>query len=378
LTLRIHHLSLAAVGLSKAEWRQRLSLWLRNGTLPEPASEADGASLIEEARRQGLTGLLADAIGRAPWPGQTASRLREQAHLLLACGATQLDAAARAMAVLGQAGLRCLPLKGAAVAEALYPSVACRPMSDVDLLALDDWTASLAALRSAGYQERTRAAHAHGLEDPVAGVLVELHRTPVSCGSLFLTDGEGLWRRRRAVSGRQIGSVPAREDLAILLALHLAFQHSLRVRLVQLLDLRRLVEAAAFDSRLTLDLARQARAERALAMALEAAARWTGASVPVALREELAPRVSRPLLIWLGRLLDEPGEPGEASAAELAVTRLFLVPGRRVALIRETLAPREWAGEGRPLSLALGRFVRLAGAAGRSLTRRRPTDASSI
>lgn len=375
MTPLIYHLSLAGVGLSKAECRQLLIAWMRCGAPPEPSSEADGASLVEAARREGLAGLLAEATAGSAWPRHTAERLRSEARLLLARGAAQLDAAARAVDVLARAGLRCLPLKGAAVAETLYSSVACRPMSDVDLLALDDWRASVATMQDAGFEQRTRAAHALGFEEPASGVLVELHRTAVSCGSLFPVDREGLWQRCRTDPGRQVERIPSSEDLAVLLSLHTAFQHSLRVRLVQLLDLERLVEDERFDSHLALDLARRAGAETVLAVALEAAAKWTGARIPDALREALAARLRRALRAWLDRLLGVRGEPGEASAAELALTRLLLVPGRRLRLIRESLAPTELVEAGHPVwRLALGRGVRLGAAMGRSLCRRRPSS----
>jgi hypothetical protein len=252
-------------------------------------------------------------------------------------------------------------------------------MSDVDLLALDDWQESLATLMQAGFRERTRAPHAVGLEDPAAGVLVELHRTPVSCGSLFPMDREGLWQRLRKTPSHQVGHIPSREDLVVLLALHVAFQHSLRVRFVQLLDLKRLVEEEPFDPQLAADLARRAGAETALAMALEATARWTGASIPRALRQALASQLDRPLGAWLNHLLDRPADPGDASAGELALTRLFLVPGRRLALVRQTLAPPDLAKAGSPTwRLALTRGARLATAMVRSRTRRPAPDDQPI
>src|SRR4029077_6914730 len=125
-----------------------------------------------------------------------------------------------------------LPLKGAALAESLYASVAERPMADVDALALDGWAASARALEDARFTGAERADHAWSFVDPVTRGLLELHRGVTSCPEVFPLDADGVWARSQAAPG-QVARVPSAEDLLVHLAEHALFQHGGVLSLVQ-------------------------------------------------------------------------------------------------------------------------------------------------
>jgi hypothetical protein len=359
------------MSLSKQPLRPRpleaLRGWLATGTLPCPSSEDEALALARAAGAQGLLGLLDEA-----WPADAALpahgappsarvALREAHRELLVRGVGQLELAARAQRLLLERGLRALPLKGAAIAETLYDSVAHRPMDDVDLLALDAWDASLEALVDDGLRVCDAADHATVLVDRDTGFRVELHHSLTSCPGFFPVDRDGLWARSRPGRG-QVPRLPAAEDLLAHLALHAAFQHGLVLSLVQFLDFRRLLERAAVPVAAAIEAAAAARAEAAVAAALEAAAIVVGARVPRALSAALGSRMPAGLRGALDRarleplLLVTPSEPG------LARVRWALAKGRRAELVRGTLAPRGASGTpgGAGVWTATGRLVGLA------------------
>jgi hypothetical protein len=97
--------------------------------------------LVQAARDQGVAGLLLDAIERErpAWATPISPSLadRRRADLVRTLG--QIGLAARTIALLEARGVRGLPLKGAALAETVYDVESDRPMSDVDVLALERW-----------------------------------------------------------------------------------------------------------------------------------------------------------------------------------------------------------------------------------------------
>ncbi len=343
--------------------RAALREWLVSGLTPT----TEPRELLGEAGRQGLVVLLAGQRDfleglsedvRGEW--------RSAARLLLVRGVRQLDLARRVVDLLAAASLRCLPLKGIALAERLYASVAERPMADVDLLVLDRPEAALDLLTREGFHLVERAEHAIALREPGSGGIVELHRAVTSCGALFPLDREGLWARRVKRAGA-IAHSPSAADLLVSLALHAAFQHGLVLSLVQFLDLRRLLERERPAPEAILESARPARAEGALLVALAAARAVVGAQPAPALLHALEASVPSPVR-RLARAI-ETGDPLRfvlPSRPSLRATRLALAAGRRLELLSLTLWPRPWPGEGRqgfPQALLSGarRAWRLAG-----------------
>ncbi len=343
--------------------------WLLTGRPPEGESPAP-EELVAAAGEQGLCGLLDASAARAGvhLPAALAQPLRRAHYAALARSERQLGAARQVVTLLAEQGLRSLPLKGAAVAEWLYDSPGERPMGDVDILALDDWGRSRLALEQAGFVEQERADHARSYLAPGSGVVLELHHSVTSCPGLFPVDPEGLWSRR----WQRAGAVrPSAEDALVQLALHATFQHALALRLVQYLDLRRLLERAPPDVALLLEIARRGRASAAVALALEAAALVVEAPVQDALRLALRPALSPVLRRWLEGFRSLPLGLVDPVRPPLLRLRWALAAGQRARLLAGTLDGRE-PGELRPAGRSLLRAALRAGQLARRWAPRPP------
>jgi hypothetical protein len=315
--------------------RAQLREWLRAGIPPSFPDAAAAQALAEEARRQGLSGLLHQTArsSSAPWPAAALDILASSHREAFVRGVRQLEMAARVERLLAGHGLRSLPLKGAAVAEWLYESVAERPMADVDLLALDDGPGAQRLLAAEGFKEIGRSDHAVALLDPVWGGVLELHHSLTSCPGLFPFDADGIWSRSRPASG-QIARIPATEDVLLHLCLHAAFQHGLVLSLLQWLDFRRLLERAPIDSDRLLELAARSSAGAPVFAALAAAETVLGARVPREVRDKLA--TFRAIPRGLGQRLRTPLALISPAEPALAPVRWQLLAGRRLELLRLT------------------------------------------
>ena len=342
--------------------RALLGRWLVTGELPSAPDDALASLLVEVAREQGLAGLLHQAIGerRVRWPDAARLALRRAAQEDFAFGVRQLDTASRVQDLLGARGVRCFPLKGAALAERLYDSVAHRPMADVDLLVLDEWPHAVTLLETAGFAEQGQADHARAFLDPASGTIVELHRGVTSCARLFPLDLDAAWRRSCG-GGGLVKRVPSSEDLLVHLSLHAAFQHGLGLRLVQFLDFRRLLEREPPDPALLADAAVGAPAQGAVALALEAAHAVVAAPLSPALRELVTAWLPGGLRGYVAsRLRIDPSVLLAPAESPVARVRWGLAAGCRTVLIRETLRP-SLPGFSRAAGLGgLGRVLGLA------------------
>jgi hypothetical protein len=341
--------------------RGLLGRWLITGELPSTPDESLALLLVEVAREQGVAALLHQALAaqRVCWTDAAQLALRRAEQEDFAFGVRQLDMARRVQDVLETRGLRCLPLKGAALAERLYDSPAHRPMADVDLLVLDEWPIAAALLEKAGFADVGQADHARGFVDP-SGAVVELHCSVTSCGRLFPLDLDATWGRCRPGAGL-VKWAPSSEDLLVHLALHAAFQHGLALRFVQFLDFRRLLEREPPDPALLSEVAVRARAEGAVALALEAAQAVTGAPLGPVLQELVSAWLPSGLRGYVASRLSTdraallfPSEP------PLARVRWELATGRRMVLLRETFRPSSSCVSSPARSGLVGRALRLA------------------
>jgi len=317
--------------------------WLLDGEPPRPGDSLEAQAIVAVASGQGVAGLLQDAVRSGPdWPAEVREGLVHHRRASLVAGVQRLDLAARVLNLLDRKGLRALPLKGAALAESLYDSVADRPMADVDVLVLDDAVGARTLLREHGFAELGWADHAVSFADPLGGGVVELHRDLTSCPGLFPLDREGLWARSRT-SSAQVPKVPSPEDLFVQLSLHAAFQHGLVLSLVQYLDFRRLFTRMQLDPRRVAAIAAASCAEVPVAAALRAAEAVVGARPPEALAERFRSRLPLALARWLEGRLGDPLSLVTPAPPALARVRWGLVPGRRVELVRRSIFV---AGEG--------------------------------
>jgi hypothetical protein len=327
-----------------------------SGSLPPLPEDLEARALPAAARELGVVGLLLGALerDRPAWAASLVGPLAAERRQILVRTLAQVGLAARALDLLAARGIRGLPLKGAVLAETAYDVESDRPMSDVDVLALERFPEAVAALRGAGFTDLVRGDHAWAFRDPAGGGVLELHRSVVSAPGLYPLDPEGLWARSRGGRG-QLPRRPSPEDLVLQLALHAAFQHGLVLSLVQWLDFRRLLEREAIDPGGLLSLAAAARAEVPLAAALLAAEAVVKAPLPGPLRRPLPAGLVR----WLAPRLADPLSFVAPAAADLARVRWALLAGRRPELLWRTLVlPETPEGDERLLARVLFAFSR--------------------
>lgn len=321
--------------------RERLRTWLVSGLPLAPADAEDAQAIAAGAQEQRLTALLHTAVsaaaesGSSPWPRAVLDAMAAEHRRLLVRGVGQLDLMARAAAVLAGRGLRALPLKGAAVAESLYLSVAERPMGDVDALALDDWDASVRALEEAGFACAERADHASSFVDPMTRGLLELHRSVTSCPGVYPLDADGLWARAEPAAG-QVARVPSPEDLLVQLSEHALFQHGGVLSLGQWLDFRRLLERWPVDRARLAEAIGEPHVSLCVQLAAAATAAIVGAPPLEIARESPLPRSLRR---WLDEVRGNPASALSPASPSLGRMRWHLARGRRWELLKGTLEP---------------------------------------
>ncbi len=234
--------------------------------LPRPTHLGEEAlSLIEEAQRHGLGGVLADA-----WAADLSRVAPALAHRLASRHiAQELDFAAH-LALLGridralsEAKLRGVVLKGALFAERYYARPSARGTTDVDLLVCEsDLADATQALATVGYRfsdsprERRFRRHHHHLHLASDSALpLELHFHAYR-GFGRVMRSEPLLERSVPMPAYQSLRVLSRPDELVYLAVHAA-GHRFE-RLSWLYDLKLLISAMR-DSELLLA---RARAER--------------------------------------------------------------------------------------------------------------------
>jgi hypothetical protein len=343
--------------------RGLLQALVARGSLPPLPGGLSPAEVAEAAGAQGVASLLLRAAEAEPssWAGPLAQGLAEERRGLLVRTLGQIGLAVRVLDLLGGQGIRALPLKGTVLAETVYDVESDRPMSDVDILALERWPEAVRVLQEAGLAEFTRGDHAWVCSDPTSGGLVELHRSVSSCPGLFPLDSDAVWGRSRPGRG-QLPRWPSPEDLLVQLALHAAFQHGLVLSLVQWLDFRRVLEREDVDPDRLLAVAASSRSEVPLSAALRVAEVVVAAPVTARLRETLPP-LPRGLGRWLDPRWGDPLAFVSPAPAAHARVRWGLLSGRRAELVWRTLFV-PGGPEGEPslparVMAAAGRAVRL-------------------
>jgi hypothetical protein len=207
---------------------------------------------------------------------------------------------------LAAAGVACVPLRGAALAERLYDDACARPAGDIDLLVrradLDRVEATLGALGFRAVDRRAGFARefSYTLElakDAHGGVVVEPHWTLAYPPFVDTLDMERVWARCRP--GRVVGEPAlclAPEATLLNLCLHLVHKAP-DVPLLWLRDVNRLVrrDADAIDWDELLALARGARVERQVSTALRSVATLLGTPLPSGVLDALAAARPAPL-----------------------------------------------------------------------------------
>ncbi|HQJ51399.1 MAG TPA: nucleotidyltransferase family protein [Anaerolineae bacterium] len=92
-------------------------------------------AVCELARRERVGPLLYDAVRKKDLlPAEVEAALRQSYYLTAACNLRLFEALDQALRALAARGIEVIVLKGAALAQTVYPSVGLRPMGDLDVL----------------------------------------------------------------------------------------------------------------------------------------------------------------------------------------------------------------------------------------------------
>lgn len=230
------------------------------------ASPLDWTLVALGLERHGLTRLIPQMLAMPGLvPGDVQGVLREMAQDHAAAGLAQVRETIRICALLEQANVRFLLIKGVALSIQLYGRAGVRGSKDIDILVEPGSEARVdAALRSLGYA-RPDGDHAKddvpgyvakeiGYLDRERGMMVEVHSRLTENAQLYVADFEALWKSRETVTvGDRTLPTLRRELLATYLCAHGA-RHCW-ARLMWLLDIAPLtdtpqaIEAALADAR---------------------------------------------------------------------------------------------------------------------------------
>ena len=210
------------------------------------------------------------------------------------------------LGALASAGVRAMPLKGAALIEDVYPDAALRPMRDIDILVpasqIHQAQQTVAAL---GYRavspvhgsegdEAWMLQHHHHLPALVSedGIFaVELHHHVVGPGDPARFDISGFWDRSGPAGAGRAHFLPATEDLLAHVALHFCRNRLWRSEgsLGQVADIAWIVDRRAIDWDALVARARSDGFGPSLFLALFTARELLGAAVPPSVMATLQP-----------------------------------------------------------------------------------------
>lgn len=302
---------------------------------PPPGATRLWAALPALAEAHGLGALLAGRLAPLA-PGESARALGDLAERTLARGRRLADEVALIAAAFDAAGLRYAWLKGAHLAPLLYDPPAARPMADLDLwLHPGDASAAESLLMKLGYAPAGRSWKHRRYLRPDNRRVVDWrgehpdNPRPVELHEALVESFRGI--RLDLSAGGPPACANDHLPPALVMA-HLAAHAGVdalqrRLRLVQLVDLRRL--AARLDSgdweRIEA-LAGRPQAARFVWPGLFLAERWLGLAMPPARASRLAAEVSPALRDWLDRAepdaISVPGAEG-APRAMLEIARIW-------------------------------------------------------
>lgn len=248
---------------------QALAAFLGDPRRPAPTRPATWDRWCALARSQGVMTLLLARRPRHGKGGSEALRAAAVRDLL------QTEEDRRVLSALGDAGLRPLVLKGAALAHWLYPEPWLRPREDTDLLLpADEYDRAGRVLEGLGYRRLPVVDGAlvmgqalyHRPDARGGGFVVDLHRRVCNLQAFARRlDHRVLAPRARplpALGPAARGLAPA--DALLHACLHLLAHHRDQRRLIWLYDIHLL--AAGLDDEGATELARRAREEGLVAV----------------------------------------------------------------------------------------------------------------
>jgi hypothetical protein len=301
--------------------------------------------------------LLYRSLQRLELPPASEAAMRRLKQAYIANGAHNaalFRALQGVLDALAAAGIPVIALKGAVLADTVYPERALRPMNDIDLLVREETLERAdAALRRIGFEaepgrwsrEALREAFHHwrfrSRSPGWAEIPVELHWRLDPPSWPWEADLVAIWERAAPLS---IAGAPALvlapEDLLLSLCLHIC-RHRFRGGLIALCDIaavtafhRQRIDWEQLERRAT-----EWRAASHVAVVLGLAADLLEAAIPPSVLASLggSPGVSDLLALARERTLEHKGTMGEAGEVRLRWRRR--VPRENWAMIGRSLSP---------------------------------------
>ena len=203
-------------------------------------STFDWNAFCDQVESDNLAPLVSFLLADQDWiPESTLGRLHKQ-YIATAIQNTLLfRELASILSSLGNSDVKVVLLKGAALASQIYPSIALRPMVDLDLLVLPaDTTQAIDSLRQLGYQE-IRQEEQSGFtlqyenevalrKNAVIPILVEIHwnlfNSPYYQNKL---SQEWLWNNTQTIPINDFSARLLQPEIQFLhLCGHLSYHHS--------------------------------------------------------------------------------------------------------------------------------------------------------
>lgn len=277
------------------------------GLPPAGFSETDWRDILDAARRHGVGPLLFQAIRKngtdRKAPPAVLDTLRKGFLATAVSNARRFHFLHEIADAFNARSIPFILLKGAHLAQFVYPDAGLRPMSDLDILipAADLYRAA-ECLIEMGYGFRNYGTgqivqdnprdypvpsgqmHFRALYHLSSGNVVELHCAVTYASSPFTIDMTGIWDRACPVRMGKVEALTMHpEDLLLHLCLHLAYQHQFDgTSLRALCDIAMVLADSNIDGDRLVRRAREWRVHRALFICLDLAHRIL--SVPQAER----------------------------------------------------------------------------------------------
>jgi hypothetical protein len=271
--------------------------------LPEPEHGLSWDLFLDESATLQLLAMLHDRLQKNSNVPATGRERCRKAYLNAAMANMKMvEQLAAPLAALRAAGIDVMLLKGVCLAQEVYPTIALRSMSDIDLLVRGaDVERARAVLLADGYQEssdepieeqRKRHHHLAPLGGPGRRV-IELHWALEPPESTFRVDLDAIWRDRRAM---QCGTAAAWKMSAEHQLLHLCLHGARHVfepwgdrfGLKTVCDIRAVLARETIDWDSFAASAASWHAERAAYFMLTLARDWLNAAVPAEALERLS------------------------------------------------------------------------------------------
>jgi hypothetical protein len=266
----------------------------------------DWKALIYLADQHNLTPIIYQQLRESKEeldiPPDIADRMR-RAYLSNAARNTYfLHETGRILQAFSEAGLPAIGLKGVFLLENVYPNIALRSMSDLDLMVKkSDVTKALAIIQKLGFLP-TNFFDIQDVNIDIKhvppfvkgeGPFLELHWTLLEENEPFTIKTDGIWQRAQPALIAGVDALAlSPEDLIVHLCIHLTYQHYLTLGLRGLYDIAEVLRIynGQIDWRTMEGIAHTWGAERVLWLTLALAHEVLAAEIPPSLLARRQPQ----------------------------------------------------------------------------------------